>query len=93
MNISKNNWNSLSFRDKLAYIFAVLSFICGWTLTGIGFFLPPQGEVSNSVLWILGQALLFTGAVIGIAQYYQGQLKEFKDSVMNQLRRDEDIEE
>jgi hypothetical protein len=87
---SKNTWKSLSFRDKLSYIFAILSFVCGWIFTGIGFFMPPQGEVSNSVLWILGQALLFTGAVIGIAQYYQGQLNDFKDSVMNQIRREED---
>lgn len=85
-------WKDLSFRDKLAYVFAVLSFLCGWVFTGIGFFMPPQGEVSNSVLWILGQALLFTGAVIGIAQYYQGQLNEFKSSVMRQLKGEQERE-
>lgn len=89
----KQNWSSLSFKDKLSYIFAIGAFLFGWTFTALGFFTEPLGEVSDSVLWILGQALLFVGAIIGIAQYYAGQLNDFKRSVMKGLRHDEDTEE
>jgi hypothetical protein len=40
------------------------------------------------VLWVLGQALLFTGAVTGIAQYYQQQLNTFKKDVINTITQE-----
>jgi hypothetical protein len=41
-----------------------------------------MGQVHDTVLWILGQALLFTGAVIGIGQYYNSQVLNFKKDIM-----------
>ena len=84
--IGIQNWSSLSFKDKLSYIFAIGAFIAGWTFTALGFFCEPVGEVSDSVLWILGQSLIFVGAIIGIAQYYSGQLNDFKRSVIQDLK-------
>ena len=82
----KQNWKSLSFKEKLANIFAALSFLCGWTLTALGFFTEPVGIISDSVLIVLGQSLLFTGAVIGIAQYYSSELSDFKRKIMDELQ-------
>ena len=82
----QHNWSSLSFRDKLSYVFAIAAFIAGWTFTALGFFAEPLGDISDSVLIVLGQSLLFAGSIIGIAQYYSGQLNDFKHSVMNQLK-------
>ena len=44
----------------------------GMLFTGIGFFVEPLGEVSDSVLWILGQALIYAGSIFGIATYTKG---------------------
>lgn len=48
---------------------ASVSFACGWALTIVNFFAEPLGETSDSTLWILSQALLYCGAVVGITNY------------------------
>ena len=43
--------------------------IFGCTLTAIGFFMEPAGEVSSSVMWVLGQCLIYAGSVFGLKNY------------------------
>lgn len=74
-------WTELSFKDKLSYTFAVVCFILGWIITFIAFFIDPIGTVADSILWILGQSLLFSGSIIGIGQYYNAQTQNFKYEV------------
>lgn len=83
-----NKWGGLSYKDKLSYSLAIAAFSLGWIITFIAFFVPPIGLISDSVLWVLGQALLFTGAVTGIAQYYQQQLNTFKKDVINTITQE-----
>lgn len=80
-------WKELQYKDKAAYILAFTAFILGWVITIAGFCVPPLGIVHETVLWILGQALLFSGSVIGIAQYYSAQLKAFKDNIGNTIEQ------
>ena len=89
----KQTWEDLSFKERMSYVFATGSFALGWVITFIGFFLPPMGEVHETVLWILGQALLFTGAVIGIGQYYNSQVLNFKKDIMHFIKKHELAEE
>lgn len=88
----QHNWQSLSFKEKISYVFAVCAFVFGWFFTALGFFCEPVGQVSDSVLWILGQSLIFVGAIIGIGQYYSQELSTFKRKVMEELKT-KDIEE
>lgn len=76
-------WKELPYKDKAAYCLAFSAFCLGWALTIAGFLVPPIGVVHETVLWILGQALLFSGSVIGIAQYYSAELKAFKKNIGN----------
>lgn len=41
----------------------------GCVLTACGFFTEPVGQVHNSVLYILGQALVYAGSVFGLKNY------------------------
>lgn len=79
------SWKALPLRDKITYIISFIAFALGWIITIIGFFVEPVGMVSDSVLWILGQSLLFVGSVLGIAQYYNRSLNNFKEDIMNTL--------
>lgn len=79
------SWKELPLRDKITYIISFIAFALGWIITIIGFFVEPVGMVSDSVLWILGQSLLFVGSVLGIAQYYNRSLNNFKEDIMNTL--------
>ena len=63
-------------RSTIAVITACVMLTFGILLTTIGFFVSPLGEVSDSVLWILGQALIYAGSIFGIATYTKGVIRE-----------------
>lgn len=60
--------------QSLQNITAVCMLIFGCVLTAIGFFLNPAGEISNSVLWVLGQSLVYAGSVFGLKNYVDAKL-------------------
>lgn len=80
-------------KDSLGVISACVMLIFGITLTAIGFAIAPLGEVSDSVLWILGQSLIYAGGIFGIASYTKGvvdrRIDEWKDEVRKSREREE----
>lgn len=70
----KNKYN----KDALGFWSAIVAFSIGWILTICGFISPPLGEISNSVLYVLGQSLIYTASVIGIGQYFNSEMRHFK---------------
>lgn len=94
-NLTKTiHYKDLSYKDKAAYALAIAAFTVGWAITVAGFIVPPLGQIHSTVLWVLGQSLLFSGSVIGIAQYYSAQLRDFKhnigETIEQHIRRHED---
>lgn len=77
-----NKWSDLNIKDKIAILSAIIAFILGWCMSIAGFWLPPVGEVADSILWILGQALLYAASVFGVSAYFRSETV--------QLRRDMD---
>lgn len=77
----RTSLKELTIKERISYIFATLAFIIGWALTIAGFIVPPTGEISGSVLWVLGQALLFAGSVIGISEHYGAELDKIKEQL------------
>ena len=87
-------WNELNIKEKLAIISAIVAFIIGWGLTIAGFIIEPTGEVADSVLWILGQALIYSASVFGVSAYFNSEsIKLKKDIKMYVNRRLKDEEE
>lgn len=74
-------WNDLSVKEKLAIITACLAFILGWAMTIAGFWMPPVGEVADSILWILGQSLIYTASVFGVSMYFKSEALRLKSDV------------
>jgi len=85
------NWKSMDIKQKFAIGTAVVAFVAGWGLTIAGFIIPPEGEVSDSVLWILGQALIYTASVLGIGMYFKNQMVKFRADTKRYI--DEEIRE
>ena len=73
-----DTWKSMDIKQKFAIVTAVVAFIAGWGLTIAGFVIPPEGEVADSVLWILGQSLIYTASVLGIGMYFNNQMVKFR---------------
>ena len=79
-------WKDLDIKNRIAVVTAIAAFIVGWGLTIAGFIVPPLGAVSESVLWILGQALLYAASVFGVALYVGGEVKRLKGEVRSYMR-------
>lgn len=79
-------WGKMDVKQKFAICTAVVAFVAGWGLTIAGFVLPPQGEVSDSVLWILGQALVYTASVLGIGMYFNNELAQLRRETRRYIR-------
>lgn len=80
--MENENWSKLGIKEKIALISACAAFILGWAMSILGFCVPPIGEVADSILWILGQGLLYAASVFGVTAYFKSE------SV--QLRKDMD---
>ena len=76
-----NKTKKMTYKDKLAVWTSSIYFFLGWALVVINFFIDPVGAVADSSLWILGQALLYCGGVIGIAQYAKTEMNKIKHQV------------
>lgn len=71
-------------RETLSYIFAAVALFVGFGLTIAGFIIDPQGEIHDSVLFVLGQCLVFAGAVCGISLHVNNSMKRLKQELTGQ---------
>ena len=81
----------MDIKQKTAYVTAIIAFVLGWFLVIAGFYMPPEGEVSDSVLWILGQALIYTASVLGVTMYFNSQMVKLRAETRRYIK--EEIEE
>lgn len=80
MKMARESWKDLEIKTKIAYITAVVAFAAGWGLTIAGFIIGA-GVISDSVLWVLGQALVYAASVFGVGMYVTGSVKNMKRSI------------
>ena len=64
--------------DRAAMTTAIIAFIIGWGMTIAGFIVPPMGEVSGSVLAVLGEAMVYAASVFGVGLYFKNQMAKFR---------------
>lgn len=65
-------------RDIIVWIAACIAFLTGIGLCIAGFIVPPQGDISGSVLTATGEFLTFFGSVFGIGEYTKLQIEKIK---------------
>ena len=68
----------MDLKQRTAYVTAVLAFAAGWGLTIAGFCVPPTGEVSGSVLAVLGEAMVYAASVFGVGMYFNHEMQKFR---------------
>lgn len=79
-------------KQRTAYLTAIIAFVCGWGLTIAGFIVPPRGEVSGSVLAVLGEAMVYAASVFGVTLYFSNEMMKFKRDTRKYLKEKEDEE-
>lgn len=85
--MENNKWSELSVKDKAAIITAFMTLCLGWILTIAGFIVEPLGEVTDSVLWILGQAMIYAASVFGLASYFNAETQKMKRDMNDMITR------
>ena len=56
-------------KEAIQYATAVGMLVAGLALTVAGFVVEPVGEISDSVLYVLAQCLIYAGSIFGIGLY------------------------
>ena len=55
---------------------AVMLLAAGILLAYISLFLPPPGEIHETVIYIFAQILIYAGSIFGIEHYINEKLKK-----------------
>lgn len=82
----KTEFDKLTIKEVLIYGIALLSIVAGFVLLFLGMFIPPEGEIHDSVLTAFGIICLFSGSLMGVSMHYSSELKKFKGSVAEYLQ-------
>lgn len=75
----------LTIKEIITLSSAVFAILVGFGLTVAGFIVPPLGIISDSVLWVLGQSLVYAGSIFGISTHYSSEVKKFKDEIKREI--------
>lgn len=82
----RTSWKDLGVRIKASIIAAFASLSCGWLLTFLAFFLSENHTVDNSILFILGESLVFTGSVLGISVYVNEEGRRLRQDLTDMIK-------
>lgn len=56
-------------KETIHYTAACVMLLVGTVFCAWSCAVPPEGEIHSSVLWLMGQIIIFVGCVFGITQY------------------------
>jgi hypothetical protein len=79
-------------KDAIATYSALGMIIFGAILTGAGFCVSPVGKIDESVLWVLGQCLLYAGGIFGVTLYTKHRFDEMDKRMAYLVRHPESVE-
>ena len=57
---------------------ACAAFVFACLLVAVNMFMPPQGEVQQSIIYIFAQLLLFSATLLGVDMVVHRYLSNFK---------------
>ena len=73
-------------KDKIIFGSALFMLFFGVALTTAGFVIEPAGQVHDSVLYVLGQCLIFAGSAMGVSAYTSGKFRDMQRYLDHRLR-------
>lgn len=65
---------------------ALAMLVGGYALAVAGFITPPKGEISDSVLWIFSQCLIYAGSIFGVSIYYGRKVMQLSCEVREEVQ-------
>lgn len=81
----KQEFDKLTIKEVIIFVMAIVVMTAGLSLLFIGLFIPPEGEIHNSVLMAFGSVCIFVASLLGISIHYANELDKFKANVSERL--------
>ncbi|MDE5750113.1 MAG: hypothetical protein K2H87_05020 [Duncaniella sp.] len=81
----KEEFDKLTFKEVVTYSLAVVTMTSGLVLLYLGLFIPPEGEIHQSVLTAFGLISIFVASLLGISIHYANELEKFKADITERL--------
>lgn len=78
-------WAELDFRDKVAYVMAIVLIASGIVMAFLCFFLKGDYNVTDGVLFYCSEAFVTGGALLGIATYVKGKFGEISNYIQKRI--------
>lgn len=72
-------------KDFIEYVMAIAVIVFGCILTVMGFLAPPVGEIHPTVITVLGELLIFAGAIFHLNLSFKRKDEEFRGEIRGQL--------
>ena len=63
-------------RENVSLLSALVSLLSGITLCFLSFFLSPEHSIDNSVLFYLGEMLVYAGSILGLKSYIDFKIRK-----------------
>lgn len=83
----KEEFDKLSIREVLTYLIAMLLMISAIVSVFLGMYIPPEGEVHDSILVYYGIASASASSLLGISMHYSSKLEDFKEQINRKVEK------
>ena len=74
-------------KDWIQYSSALAMVGSGICLAFLSFFLTPNHDITEGVLWYIAQSLTFAGSIFGISLYIKSKVGEVKSEIIDEAKR------
>lgn len=81
----KQEFDKLTFKEVLVYTMAMVTMTAGLVMLFLGIYIPPEGQIHESILTAFGIICVFSASLLGISMHYASELDRFKEQVGRQI--------
>lgn len=74
-----------NIKEWIQYIICIVCIIGAMVMSYIALYMPPSGEISQSVLWLIAQVLVFCGSIMGIGSLHTIQTKKIDAKIKDMM--------
>ena len=71
-------------KDNMMIVAALITLASGIVLCFLSFFVSRQHEIHSSVLWNIGQTMLYAASSFGLATYVKAKLNDVTNLIENE---------
>ena len=77
-----------NIKEWIQYIICIVCLLGAMTMSFLAMYIDPQGQIHDSILWIIGQVLVFVGSMFGISSIHNVQIKKV-DKKIESIKKEE----